>query len=377
MVETELRPMPGRRTRALGLLGMWLCSAALFPLLTAWTQFFNGRRPLRLPVLGSLHFWEMLAGDLLMASLLTLSAWTGNKPVRRRPSAVTPRDRRNGALAGAALLAFLILRVLAANPGASVNWAGVLGGAAAIALLFLLAMRCAGLALPPRYLEEAGEAAARQAGPPSVPLGVHPPKNKYRSEANAREVVYHRPLSQRIGVGVGGLFFAGMFAAALWFVLLGLGLIFVPGVRMRESPALALMMGGGCVFFVCAAVSLFASVGPRELRVSPSDRTYTYRFSAPLRWPLLAGVLGTANRDEMGVPWHTVERAGTVDDMAGIQMHVTNHKSSALCSLFLRWKTPDRPSLRVGYSVDEDKARALQVQAADDLGVPMLPDEVV
>ena len=111
--------------------------------------------------------------------------------------------------------------------------------------------------------------------------------------------------------------------------------------------------------------------------MSPSDRTYTYRFSAPLRWPLPAGVLGAANGDEMGVPWQTVERAGTVDDMAGIQMHVTNHRSSDLCSLFLRWKDAARPSLRVGYSVNEDMARALQAQAADDLGVPMLPDEVV
>jgi hypothetical protein len=366
----------GPKTRALGLLGMWLCAVALFPLLAVWMGFFHPRRPLHLPSVGSPKFWPMVGLDVLVASLMTLSAWSDrNKPSRRRAtSPATPEDRLRRGLAGAGILAFLILRVLA------VNWPGVLGGAAALALLFVLLLRCAALAQPPPAPPPMGEEAgnvvpASLPWSPPAPLGVRPPPNRYRAKVSAREVVYHRPPAARIGAWVGVLFFVTMFAGSLGFALLGLGLVFVPGMHMRENPAMALMMGGGAVFFVCAALSILAMTGPRVLRVSPSDRTYTYRASAPLRWPVMTGIVGAANRDELGLPWRISEYRGDVGDMAGIQMRETMYKSSTAYSLFLRWRDPARPSLRVGYAVTEDKARALQAQAADDLGVLRLPDE--
>ncbi|MDQ2801114.1 MAG: hypothetical protein M3Y13_15895 [Armatimonadota bacterium] len=211
---------------------------------------------------------------------------------------------------------------------------------------------------------------------PVIPRGVRPPKNPYRAEVTVREVVYRRPLSQRIGLGVFCLFFVGMFAAALGIALLGLGLIFVPGMHMRENPALALMMGAACVMFVSFIVSMLAMAGPRELRVSLRDRTYRYRLSAPMRRPFPTGPFGKANRDETGLPWRTIEYTGPLEDMAGIQMEEATRKSATSYLLFLRWTDPNRPSLRVGHALKEDKVRALQAQAADDFGVPLLPDEV-
>ncbi|MDQ2801115.1 MAG: hypothetical protein M3Y13_15900 [Armatimonadota bacterium] len=157
MIETDTPPLPGPKMRVLGWLGLWLSAVLLFPLLTVWVQSFDPRRCAHLPTPGSLLFWQFLGGDVLLASLMTFSAWKDqNKPVRRPKSAArtTPKDHLRRGLAGAGLLAFFILRGLAASPGASVNWLGLLSGAALIAADFALLLWCIRLAMPPPLVEE-------------------------------------------------------------------------------------------------------------------------------------------------------------------------------------------------------------------------------
>jgi len=386
MIDTEAPPRPiSPALRRLGWVGLWLSSALLFPLLAVWTHSFNPQRPLRLPHPGTSLFWGMIGTDVLFASLTILSQWQDNKKPKRRKSdtAPTPKDRWRPLWAGGLFLGFLILRVLASNPGAAVNWVSLLGGAAALALLSMGMIGCAKLAMPPRVYEEAKAEASLLSLPvaPTLPLGVRPPKNKYRGEVSGREAVYHRSVSERVGMGVISLFFLGMCGAAVWVTLLSLELISAPGMRMRLNPAMALMMGGGSIFFLFAFLSLLTTTGPRELRVSPSDGTYVYRLAAPISWPsmvkLMAGVLGRLNRDEAGLPWRVVEYRGSREDMTGIQRREVANKSTTTYSLFLCWRDLSRPPMRVGFSTDETKARAMQAQAAEDLGVPLLPDEVV
>ena len=313
----------------------------------------------------------------MYASLMTFSAWSSrNKPTKRRtpPAASTLKTRLRRAFAGLVLVCFLVLRGLAANPGASPNWLGLLGGATALAGLFWLMMRCNQVVMPPSIEMEPALASI----PPSIPVvrpGVIPPKNGYRAEVNLREAVYHRGIGTRIAMAVFALFFLGMAGSSVWIVSLALGLIFEPGMHMRDNPALALMMLFGCGFFLTGVVAMLASAGPRELRVLRRDRTYTYRFSPPMRSSLLAGLAGQSNRDELGWPWQVVEHRGNMEEVAGIALQETTRKSTISYSLFLRWKEGILPAMRVGYALKEEKARALQAQAADDLGVPLLPDE--
>lgn len=207
------------------------------------------------------------------------------------------------------------------------------------------------------------------------PLGVRPPKNKFRAEVNVREVVYQRPLSARIAAGIGGLFFAVLCGGSFWFTLVGLGLVFASG--MRGNPAVTLVMGGGFLFFLSAFVAILATTGRCEVRVSPRDRTYIYRVCSPVRWAVLIGWAGKNGKDELGIPWQVLEYQGSMSDITGIQRLESAFKSNTLYTVFLCWHDLSRPLMRVGFSNEEAKARALQAQAAEDLGVPLLPDEVV
>ncbi len=213
--------------------------------------------------------------------------------------------------------------------------------------------------------------------PPTVPvppLGVRPPKNKYRAEVNTREVVYRRPLSAQITAGVGGLFFAVLCGGSVYFSLVGFGLVFASA--MRGNPFLSLVMGGGSLFFLSAFVSILATTGRREMRVSPMDGTYIYRVCSPVRWAVLTGWAGKNGKDELGIPWQVLEYRGSVSDITGIQRLETTYNNT-LYTVLLCWHDPSRPPMRVGFSTNESKARALQAQAAGDLGVPLLPDEIV
>ncbi len=269
---------------------------------------------------------------------------------------------------------------MAETPGMSVNWIGILGGIAAGGMLLALAGQCTRMVTPPQLVEP------KAVGPlalvaPVLPLGVCPPKNKYRAEVNARGVVYHRPLSQHVGMGLLSLFCLVMCAGTVWVGLLSMQLIGLPGGHRHPNLALALMMGAGFVFLIISFLSVLMTAGPRVLRVSPSDGTYVYRLTAPVPWPmvtkLIAGELGRRNRDETGLPWRVIEYRGRREDMAGVQRLETTYKSNTSYTVFLCWHDSSRPPMRVGFSRDEAKARALQAQAAEDMGVPLLPDEVV
>lgn len=387
MIDPEAPARPtSPAQQILGWVGLWLCSALFFPLLAVWTHYFIPRRPLHLPHPGSPPFWILIGVDVLIASLLTFSQWQGSRKPKKHRAMTAPatlKDRWRPLWVGGLLLGFLILRVLAASPGATIHWCGILGGAAALVLLFLLIGYCAKLTQPPRGDEEAEAEVSLPILPsaPPIPLGVRAPKNKYRAEVNAREVKYQRPRSERIGTGIFSLFFLGMFGAAVWVTLLSLELISEPGMHMRLNPAMALMMGGGSVFFLFTFLSLLTMTGLREQHVSPSDATYVYRLAAPIPWPtianLMAGILGRLNRQEAGLPWHIIRYQGRLQEMAGVQRRETINESNKSYSVFLCWHDPSRPPMRVGFSAEEAKARAMQAQAAEDLGVPLLPDEVV
>ncbi len=90
---------------------------------------------------------------------------------------------------------------------------------------------------------------------------------------------------------------------------------------------------------------------------------------------LLAGIAGQSNRDELGWPWHVIEHRRNVEEMAGIALQETTQKSTTSYSLFLRWKDGNLSAMRVGHALKEEKARALQAQAANDLGISLLPNE--
>ena len=387
MIDTELSPRPtSPALRTLGWVGLWLCSASLLPLLAVWTHAFSPQHPLRLMHPGTSLFWIMLGLYALFASLVTFSVWSDQRKPKRRRAAPVPaeaKSRWRSVGAGALLAGFLVLRLLAGNSVTSVNWIGVVSGIVALGVLMALFGQCTRLVAPPPLEEPASlDFLSPPIASPLLP-GVRMPKNKYRAEVSAREVIYHRPLSGRIVAGVGGLFFASLAGFAVWMTLLSLELIYVPGMQMRLYPVGALLMGGGSIFFVLACLALASTGGPRVLRVSPTERTYTYRLLAPMRSSFLASIVSSGNggrealQQEMGLLWRTVEFKGSVGDIAGIKRLETTSKSTTTYSLFLCWHTLDRPPMRVGFSTNEDKARALQAQAAEDLGVPLLPDAVI
>ncbi len=382
MIDTEIPPRPiSPAQRILGWVGLWLCTASLCPLLAVWAHSFSPHQPLRLPHSGTSLFWTMLGLDVLLASMMTFSQWQDHKkPNKRKPLTrpLTPKDRWRPLRGGGLLLGFFVMYGMAANPGMAINWGSLLGSTAGLALLFLLIFRCTKLTQPQRTDEQSdGEPDTLvQSTAPVLPLGVRPPNNKYRAEVSAREVIYRRPLSAQVSAGVGVLLFGGMCAGAVWLTLLSLGLIAEPGVRMHENSALALMMGGSSLFFLSAVVSILATAGQHELRVSPVDRTYTYRVCFPVRWSVLTGLVGKSAKDELGIPWQVLEHRGSVSDIAGIRRCEYTYKSSTFYAVLLCWHDPSRPPMRVGFSNDKDEAWAKQVQACEDLGMPRLPDEV-
>ncbi len=387
MIDTELPPRstsPALRT--LGWVGLWLCSASLLPLLIVWTHAFSPQRPLRLMQSGTSLFWMLLGLNILFASLLTFSVWNDQRKPKRRQTASFPADAKSrwrSVGAGALLAGFLVLRLLAGSSIASVNWVGVVGGIAALGVLMALFGQCTRLIAPPPLEEPVSFDRLSLPIVPVLPPGIRPPKNKYRAEVSGRDVVYHRPLSERVGMGIAGVFILGLCIVAAWFALLSLELIYVPGMQRRLYPVGALIMGGGFFLFLSMFLVILSSIGPRELRISPLDHTYTYCISAPVRSSFLASIVGNGNSErkalqqEMGLPWRTVEFRGSVEDIAGIKRSETTSKSTTTYSLFLCWQDAGRPPMRVGFSTNESKARAMQAQAAEDLGVPLLPDEVV
>lgn len=385
MIDTETPPRPtSPALRILGWVGLWLCSGSLIPVIWMWSHAFTPQKPLNLPHPGTYFFWPLLGLNTLLASLLTFSLWSDQRKPKRRRTAPVPAGAKsrwrsvwiNGPLAG-----FLILRLLAGNPVMSVNWFGVVGGIAALGVLMVLVNQCTRLIVLPTS-EEVTEIGPLM--PPVahiLPIGVRPPKNKYRAEVSGREVVYRRPLSESVVLAIMGLFILGMCAGAVWFTLLCLELIYVPGMQRGFYPVGALMMGVGSYLFLFMFLGTLLMIGPRGLRILPSEGTYIYRLAAPVPWQtltkLITGVLGRSSQDETGLPWRIIEYQGRLQDMAGIQRRESTYKSNTSYSLFLCWHDPARPPMRVGYSTDEVKARAMQTQAAEDLGVPLLPDEVV
>ena len=383
MIDTQSSPRPtSPAIRTLGWVGLWLCTASLPPLLDVWAHSFSPQRPLRLPHPGTSLFWTMLGLDILLASLMTFSQWQHNREPKKRKPLTTPptaKDRWRSLWGGGLLLGFFVIYGMAANPGMAMNWGSLLGSTAGLALLFLLIARCTKLTQPQRTDgQSAGELDTLVMPVASVlPLGVRPPENKYRAEVSAREIIYRRPLSAQVGAGVGVLLFGGMGAGAVWITLLSLGLVVEPGIQMHENSALALMMGGSSLFFLSAVVSILATAGQRELRVSPVDRSYTYRVCSPVRWSVLTGLVGKSAQDEMGIPWQVLEYRGSVSDILGIRRCEFTYKSNTFYTVLLCWHDTSRPPMRVGLSNDKDEARTKQVQAGEDLGVPRLPDEVI
>jgi len=385
MIDSETSPRPiSPAQRKLGWVGLWLCFACLMPVLSLWAQSFTPHKPLHLPHPGTSYFWILLGLNVLVGSLMTYSVWSDQQKPKRHRTAPAPADAKSrwrSVRAGGVLAGFFVMIQLAGRPVASVNWFGVLGGIAALGVLMVLVGQCTRLIpLPPS--EEVTEIGLLfPPVTPSLPLGVRPPKNKYRAEVSGREVVYRRPLSERVVLAIMGLFILGMCAGAVWFTLLCLELIYVPGMQRGFYPVGALMMGAGSYLFLFMFLGTLLMIGPRGLRILPSEGTYIYRLAAPISWPsmvkIMAGVLGRLNRDEAGLPWRVVEYRGSREDMTGIQRREVANKSTTTYSLFLCWRDLSRPPMRVGFSTDETKARAMQAQAAEDLGVPLLPDEVV
>ncbi len=382
MINTETSPRPiSPAQRILGWVGLWLCSTSLMPVLWLWSHSFTPHQPLRLPHPGTSFFWILLGLNVLVASLMTYSVWSDQqKPKRRRP-APAPADAKSrwrSVGAGGLIAGYLVLRVMAGSPGASLNWVGVISGVAALGVLMALVGQCTRLIAPPLLPEEPVRVNF-QPPPvaPTLPLGVRPPKNPYRAEVSGREAVYRQPLSTRIFMGVLGLILGTAAVGSEGFALLGLGVPLWGMHSYQHNPAEVLLMGGGGIFMGGIAFSTLLMTGPRELRVSTSDGTYAYRLSSPIRWPFLKAVTDDSNRTLLGLPWKTTNYRGSTNDIAGIQRRETTYKSTTHYSLLLCWHDPSRPTMQVGHSTDEAKARALQAQAAGDLGVPLLPDEVV
>ena len=383
MISPETPTQPTSPTlQRLGLVGLWLCSALFFPVVVVWADSFGSQQSLRLMHPGTPVFWRIVGLNVFLASMMTFQQWQGNrKPKKRRvlPKPTTSKDRWRPFWAVSLLLGFVVLHLLADNPGASIHWGGAVGGAAALVLLVLLMFRCAKLTVPPGVHEDVAVDTLPLLPPtaPALPLGSRPPKNSHRAGVSGREAVYRQPLSMRVFYGVFGLILGASAFVSEGFALIGLG-ISVGGIHPHHhNPAMALLMGSGGVFVGAIALSCLLMTGPRELRVSPSDGTYVYRLAAPVQWPILNAVTDRSNRSLLGQPWHIIEYRGKREDMAGVQRLVTNNKSTTTCWLLLCWHDPARPPMQVGFNSDEAKARTLQAQAAEDLGVPLLPDEVV
>lgn len=153
MINTEASPRPtSPARRTLGWVGLWLCCACLVPILCLWTQSFTPHRPLRLPHPGTSFFWITLGLNILVASLMTFSVWNDQRKPKRRRAAPAPADAKSrwrSVGAGGVLAGFLVLRVMVSNPGASLNWVGVIGGIAALGVLMALVGQCTRLIAPP------------------------------------------------------------------------------------------------------------------------------------------------------------------------------------------------------------------------------------
>lgn len=219
MIDSEAPPRPiSPAQRILGWIGLWLCCACLMPVLWIWIQSFTPHTPRHLPRPSTSYFWILLGLSVLIASLLTYSVWSDQQKPKRRRAAPVPAGSKsrwrsvwvNGPLAG-----FLIWRLLAGNPVISVSWFGVLGGIAALGVLMVLVGQCTRLVALPQIKEPTEIGSLMPPVAPTLAIGVRPPKNKYRAEVSGREVVYRRPLSERIVLAIMGLFILGMCAGAV------------------------------------------------------------------------------------------------------------------------------------------------------------------
>ena len=381
MIDTETPPLSiSPAQQKLGWVGLWLCCACLMPILLLWSQSFTPHKTPHLPHPGTSYFWILLGLNVLIASLLTYSVWSDQQKPKRRRNASVPADAKSrwrSVGAGGLLAGYLVLRVMAGSPGMSLNWVGVVGGVAALGVLMALIGQCTRLIAPPLLPEEPVRVNFQPPVMQTFPLGARPPKNPYRAEVSGREVIYRQPLSTRIFMGVLGLILGMAAVGSEGFALLGLGVPLWGMQSYQPNPAGVLLMGGGGIFMGGIAFSTLLMTGPRELRVSPSEGTYAYQLSSPVYWPILNAVTDNSNRSLLGLPWKTLKYQGSISDIAGIQRRETTYKSTTHYSLFLYWHDPTRPQMQVGHSTDEAKARALQAQAAEDLCVPVLPDEVV
>ncbi len=356
--------------RALGWVGLWLSTFTVFPALLLWLQFFHLPRPVGLPPPGDPRFWDALGVCALMASLMICSIWRSRSRPGRRVTVqkpTTPGERRRRGIAGVALLAFLVVRVMAANPGASPDWLGVIGGAAGVAALVAAVLACAKLAL-------SGDTEGTTVAEPRPPAAqaVRAPGNRYRAEATPREVIYRRPLSARVGAVLVFCLMSAMALAALWLAALSAGVL--PSPHIHENPWLALLMLAGALMLGSSVLPILGMACPQELRVAPQGRTYTFRTGARPASPMLcalmaSGVREEALREEIGLPWRTERFMGSCEDIAGVEIQEMAVKGSTSFVVRLQWHAPDRPRMRLGYARREEEALALQAQAAEELGV--------
>ena len=372
MAGMEPRPTQNRAVRVLGWLGLWLCHAAFFALLPVWSLSIRPRLPSFLPAWGSPAFWGWLGLDVLMASLATLRVWAGrNRPIRRR-GAASPRLRMMAYLVPILIMASVGALTATASPGGPMNWVILLGGIAALPLLSLLGTCCGKLVLPPRPMESVPWVSSSPSQPfqaPTLVAGGPAPGNPFRAWISATEAVYRRPTWMRVSAIVLTLFFLQGLAACLLLTLLLLLPLPLPGRHPHVSLTVGLILAGGFLFNGGFLLLFLPGGGPEELRLRRMDRTYRLRTTA--RWrPVF--LMGAARVKGLPLPWPVVERVGSADDLAGIEMRVSRTSRGTTYPLYLRWADPTRPRMCVGLPRDGEKAWALQAQIADDLGVPVL-----
>src|SRR5579883_2018391 len=99
---------PFRRTMAW--IAVWLCSLALLPLIVLWIEAFRVRLT-RLD-LANRWTWLLVAGDLFLATSMTVSTWHDRRQLARAMADWTLRDRKRALLAVSVIVLFLVLRIL-------------------------------------------------------------------------------------------------------------------------------------------------------------------------------------------------------------------------------------------------------------------------
>jgi hypothetical protein len=237
-----------------------------------------------------------------------------------------------------------------------------------VAALFAAIIACAKLAgLDESQQIIAAVSVQRQWVMPSA----YVPVNRFRGEATPGQVIYRRPLSDRVtGIIVFG-FMYGMAASALWLAAVSGGVISSP--YQRENPWMSLLMLAAALVLGGSSWPALGMACPQELRISPRDRTYTFRVGAQPVSPVLRALMTCGVRDglqdEIGLPWRMDRFTGACTDIAGIEILEMPVKQNTLYVIRIRWHLSDRPCMRLGVSRREGDALALQAQAAEDLGV--------